>query len=345
MLASFYSTWMEQLLAGPIPAETKATCDNCAMLPQPGSGPATISFHPQTKCCTFEPQLANYRVGLILSNDDPALAAGRLTVEQRLRARIAVNPCGIDVSVRFLLLYNNSPNGFGRAPDLGCPHQIEGRCGIWPYHPATCSTWFCKHDRGATGQEFWQALSALLNEVDRQLSLWCALEMGCDAAGLVTGDGAAAKVNPAELGAPVDEGRYGKLWGRWAGREAELYRGCAELVRPLGWDDVKRICGPRVTAMTSVVEQRFGTLTDPAVTADLRLGLIQIEGIAAGKVRVVTYSDYDPLQMPQELASALPHFDGRPVAEVLAELREKNNLGMSGALLQRLVDFRILVSD
>ena len=346
MLSSLYSAWVDQYLASPIPPETKAPCDDCAMLPPPGSQSSpNIYFHPKTKCCTFEPQLVNYRAGLILSDDDPALAAGRLTVEKRLRARIAVTPWGIEHSSRFLLLYGRTPGAFGRAPDLGCPHQIDGGCGIWSHRPATCTTWFCKHNRGATGHEFWSDLAELLREVDRQLALWCALELGAEAGLLLSTSSESLQLDAAELGAPIQEDLYRKHWGRWVGREAEFYRACAELVRPLEWNDVTRICGPRVTALARRVRARYEKLTTEPPTDRLRMGLIQIEGMAARKLRVVTYSAYDPLRMPPELAAALPHFDGRPSGEVLEEIRVERNLRLSSALVQRLADFRILVED
>ncbi len=331
---------MDQFLTGPIPPETKATCDNCGMLPQPGAYPGATFFDDKTKCCTYEPSLANYRAGLILSDDDPLLAEGRRTVEERMRARIAVSPWGIDQSNRFLMLYHaNTPGTFGRAPDLGCPHQIEGGCGIWRHRPATCTTWFCKHNRGATGHEFWHDLAELLREVDRQLGLWCALELEADPSLLLS----TAPFDPTELGAPIQEGVYRKLWGSWTGREAEFYRACAELVRPLDFQQITRLCGPRVTARASLVREKFDRLTAAPATSHLRLGLIQIEGISARQVGVVSYSGYDPLRMPAELAAALPHFDGRPTATVLAELETERNLRLSPALIERLADFRVLV--
>jgi hypothetical protein len=221
MLSSLYTAWIDQILAVPIPAETKATCDNCAMLPRPNASAAGFFFHPVTRCCTFHPVLANYRAGLILSDDDPGLAAGLRTVEERLRARVAVTPLGMDPSARFLLLYNNGLGAFGRAPELGCPHQIEGQCGIWRHRPATCVTWFCKHDRGATGFEFWKALAELLREVDGQLSLWCALEMGMEAR-LLARLLEPRPLDATDLGAAIPEDAYRTVWGRWAGREAEF---------------------------------------------------------------------------------------------------------------------------
>src|SRR5947209_14647397 len=86
-LPPLYAAWMDQLLAGSIPEETEATCSDCAMCTT-GSGQASVSpffFDPRTKCCTYIPQLPNFLVGRILADDDPAFAAGRATVEARLR--------------------------------------------------------------------------------------------------------------------------------------------------------------------------------------------------------------------------------------------------------------------
>jgi hypothetical protein len=344
MLSSLYTAWMDQLLAGPIPLETKATCDNCAMLPQSGTQATGVFFHPVTRCCTFQPSLTNYRAGMILSDDEPDLAAGRRTVEERLSTRIAATPLGMDPSARFLLLYKNAPGAFGRAPELGCPHQIEGQCGIWRHSPATCTTWFCKHVRGATGYEFWSDLAELLREVDSQLGPWCALEMGIEAR-LLARLLKPKQLDATDLGAGIQEDAYRTLWGRWAGREVEFYRACAELVRPLSWDDVARICGPRLTILSRLVRERYGKLTSVAAPDRPRVGLIQIEGIVAGKYSAVTYSAYDPLRMPADLVAVLPHFDGRPTDDVLEEIRVQRGIRLDPALVRRMADFRVLVEE
>jgi hypothetical protein len=343
MLSSLYSGWIGELLAGPIPPETKATCEDCAMLARPGVSPGGVVFHPVTRCCTFEPTLANYRVGLILSDDGAELAAGRRTVEERLRARLAVTPWGIEASARFRLLYNNAPGGlFGRAPALGCPHQIAGQCGIWRHRPATCAAWFCKHVRGATGFDFWRSLDELLRSVDRQLGLWCALEMGIEAEML------ARLLDPvplqaAELGGGIEEGVYARLWGRWAGREEEFYRGCAELVLPLAWEDIVGICGTQVSIRSRLVRERYGKLTSELAPDRPRMGMVQIEGVVSGKYSAVTYSVYDPLRLSPDLLAVLPHFDGRPSDEVLEEIRVQRGIRLDPALVRRMADFRVLL--
>ena len=346
MLASLYDGWVNQLLGAPLPPETKATCGDCAMLPQPGSDPSDpgiILFLPETKCCTFEPPLVNYRAGLILSDDDPDLAAGRSTVEERLRIRTAVTPWGLHTSARFHLLYENSANNFGRNPALTCPHYIGEHCGIWRHNPATCTTWFCKHVRGATGFEFWSKLGQMLREVDRKLGRWSVSELGVDVGTLGDLLEEPRTVEAAELGGPAGEDRYRALWGKWVDHEAEFYRLCAERVQRLEWDDLARICGPRLTALATLVRESFAKLSSQTLPQRPVMGLIQIEGMKSGKFSTVTYSLYDPLRMSPELTAVVPLFDGRPTDDVLDEIRSEHGIRLDPALISRMMDFRVLV--
>ena len=120
-LPSLYAAWIDTLLAGPIPHETEATCDDCAMC-APAGAPADVSdvfFDPRTKCCTYIPTLVNYLVGRLLADEDPAFAAGRATVEARLRAGVAVTPLGLEQTPTFAALYESTAlNSFGRSPSL-----------------------------------------------------------------------------------------------------------------------------------------------------------------------------------------------------------------------------------
>ena len=43
---------------------------------------------------------------------------------------------------------------------------------------AVCSTWFCKHERGAVGQRFWHAVRDLLIAVEERVALRCLIEGG-----------------------------------------------------------------------------------------------------------------------------------------------------------------------
>jgi len=96
-LPPLYETWMARALPGPIPAETRAPCQQCAMCP-PNAGAAAAPsspdyFNPQTKCCTYLPQLPNFLVGRILADETPEMERGRASVGQRIHKGVAAACC------------------------------------------------------------------------------------------------------------------------------------------------------------------------------------------------------------------------------------------------------------
>jgi hypothetical protein len=108
VLPPLYATWLAQVLAGPIPPETKATCQQCAMCPPNQSSPASaapaVFFHPQAKCCTYLPRLANFLVGRILADEAPEGQEGQATIVQRIQGKIAVTPLGLQQDSLYRLL-------------------------------------------------------------------------------------------------------------------------------------------------------------------------------------------------------------------------------------------------
>src|SRR5215210_4311433 len=94
-LPPLYAAWVDQVLAGPLPSENKATCNDCAMCGLAASQPARISFNDATKCCTYTPDLYNYLVGGILDEPNQELVPGRHEVIARLEKGLAVTPYGI----------------------------------------------------------------------------------------------------------------------------------------------------------------------------------------------------------------------------------------------------------
>src|ERR1700732_5026350 len=107
---------MDDLLDGPIPRESKATCDDCAMCAKPGDEVAAEDsfFDPAIKCCSIVPDLSNFLVGAILSAnvDDPVALRGRESVERRISEGIAVTPLGLFKSPVFKLIYDNIDSAF-----------------------------------------------------------------------------------------------------------------------------------------------------------------------------------------------------------------------------------------
>jgi Fe-S-cluster containining protein len=181
-LPPLFAAWVAELLKGPIPKESRATCDDCAMCAhgEEQDGPQTDYFDPDVKCCSYVPVLHNFLVGRILLDDDPATVAGRSTVEKRIKEAVAVTPLGLGQAPVFSLLYENSNLAFGRSRNLRCPHYLEetGRCGIWRHRESTCATFFCRHVRGSVGYAFWQkSLHQLLMAVESDLARWSVLEL------------------------------------------------------------------------------------------------------------------------------------------------------------------------
>src|SRR5262249_54178458 len=148
----------------PIPREPLATCDTCAMLPPEGAAPSDAYFEPDVKCCSYMPKVPSFLVGMLLSDDEPAMQEGRDRMRARIAKRVAVTPLGVYPPTQFAMLYRPGNGSFGRSRALRCPFFAEesGACTIWKHRNAVCTTWFCKHDRGKRGEDFWKALALML---------------------------------------------------------------------------------------------------------------------------------------------------------------------------------------
>ncbi len=355
-LPPLYAAWIDALLAGPIPHETEATCHDCAMCPVPGDADDAISraFEPSVKCCTFLPKLPNFLVGRVLEDrsTNATARAGRASVEARIEAKVGVTPLGLGVPESYSLRYRhaNKHDGFGRTPSLRCAHYVEaeqGNCGIWKHRTSVCSTWFCKHVRGAIGHDFWvEGLQPVLLSVEHALERWCVLELGL-------GLDALRRLFPAPageeaqrpLGADLDHQplAYQTVWGQWLGREAEFYRQSARLVGELRWRDVLKIGGPELQIRARLARAAYAKLTSTTMPKSLRVGEFQIVDIGAEYSRVSSYSTYDPLDFPTPLLSLLGRFDGRPTRKVLADLEANEAVELDAELVHRLVDYEVLV--
>jgi hypothetical protein len=353
VLPPLYARWMDGLLGGAVPAESKATCDSCAMLPPKDARVARgeLFYSPITKCCTFLPELANFLVGGILNDDDPALSAGRQTIERRIDAGLNVTPLGLGRSAKYSVLYNQGRRAFGQAKSMECPHHLaDGRCGVWRHRESTCATWFCKHERGAVGQRFWGRLHDLLGQIEKQLSVWCLLEQGIEAPVLerlfagrrATAASNASGLDADELEGTCDPGSYRAAWGAWAGREREIYRRSAELVAALDWNDVLAIGGVELRLQAHITQAAHDTLRSTEVPDRLRPGELRVLMGSAERTQLVTYSEIDPLSAPRELVNVLHHFDGRPTEEVVREIAAVHDLRLRPGLVRKLVDFDVL---
>ncbi len=343
-LPPLYERWVGELLGGGVPRETEATCSDCAMCsPSAPEGDAT-HFHPNVKCCSHVPVLANYLVGRILQ--DHGAVAGRASTLARIRARAAVTPLGLGRPRAYSALSREGgPESFGRSRALLCPHyqRESDDCGIWKHRDAVCSTWFCKHVRGAVGFTFWSsALRPLLSAVEIALARWCVVEIG-------VGERALARLfappSPEragrEIDGVVDEEAYGAVWGDHRGREEELFVDCARRVEPLRWSDVLTIGGSELRARAEVARNAYRRLLSTDLPSHVRAAPIRILEGDRDRVHLATYTEFDSIDVPRALLDVLPRFDGRAMAEVVEELA-RDGTEIDAEMLRTLVDFGIL---
>jgi Fe-S-cluster containining protein len=340
-LPALYAPWLRAVAGGPIPKETNATCDRCAMLPAADSMDG-LYFHPDTKCCTYPTDLPNFIAGRILLESDPSMIEGRQTVERRIAERIDIKPSRVDAGSLRVLLYGVTPLAFGRAPALRCHYlSPKGECSVWKHRPSVCATWYCKHVRGGTGARFWELAAKLLHDVERDLAHWCMARLNVGLAEIVEPDDH-SRPHVSDLGGDRDWGPYRRLWGDWAGREVEFYQACANLVESLTWPQVLEKCGPRVEIIAGLVRDAYSHLDSAAIPGHLKASKVSLSNFHAGKYRITTYNNFDPLLISERLAMVLRYFDGRPTEEALQNILAERGLRLSPSLVKRLVDFGIL---
>ena len=356
VLPPLYDAWMAELLPATIPPETEATCDECAMCTNEGGAHADSGFffEPTVKCCSFIPKLPNFLVGRALADDDPAAAVGRATLAKRLDAGVAVTPLGLGRHPDFEARYDRlaDAGGFGRSREIRCPHYLEdgGLCGIWRHRDSTCSTWFCKHVRGAIGHTFWRTLQNLLATVEVQLAHWCVLELdpGVEALQRLFPPVGFAEADPLKAGLvdgiPAPELRRA-MWGRWAGRERDFFKACAERVEKLNWSTVQEVCGPEVRVLSVVTREAFDRLTAMQAPSRLNAGPYTVLRTSEASVRVFAYSPTDPLEIPRPVMDVLHYFDGRATDEVLIDISSKTGIRLEQGLVRKLADFGLLVAS
>jgi hypothetical protein len=328
--------WLLSLLGGAIPTEPRTTCGACPMVA--GDDLPSERFDPRTKCCTFFPNLASHQVGGLLLDDDPGMAHGKALVAERVREGAGVSPYGLGRPEIFVRLYRMEAS-FGHARGLRCPYYIDadgGMCGVWRHRESTCAMWFCKHERGRVGHTFWDAVRALMTLVERRLAVVIGLELGIDRGALI-----ALENTPFELSRAEHPDHYAALWGPWAGREAEYFMECARRVAPLSWDEVRARCGGIIDDEVQAVEAMLRHLHDTELPPTAQLVRHEQLGADRTRVRLRTFSSFDPLDVPVAVAHALAYFDGGPIARAV-ERAAAEGVELDEPLVRKLLDFEVL---
>ncbi len=340
MLPVLYRPLLPTFFDTEAPAEEKATCGSCAMCPPPGAAADGTYFRPDVKCCTYHPRLPNYLAGALLADDDPALAEGRRRVEQVIAGGVGVTPRWVAPPRKTRVLYHAARrSSFGRSLLLRCPYYEaeQGLCTIWRWRETDCSTFFCKYTAGAAGQSFWRALNGYLHGVQERLAEHAVRTV---APGLVEPAVEAGQLTLED----VEDRRpdaYAEIWGAWAGREAELYRACRDVVAALNAEAFAALAD--ADAQLAHLAERHQQMVAPSVPERLEPSPTLTSALHPAGVLVSTYSDYDPLVVSPALFEVIQRFSA---AESVAETRARllaEGVEIPEALLLMLVQMEVLV--
>lgn len=235
-----YSVFFKNLEELNIPNERIATCSNCTLCLQ------SKSPYLSTKCCTYQPHLANYLVGGIFQSNTQ-LGVNILT--KQIKNSVGVTPYGIIPSKPYAEKTQelNSLDFWNRPYELAneqlCPFYDKGNCSIWEYRENLCVTHFCASSGGKSGQRFWKKLNQYIQLTETTLSQYAMLELGWPAAEIKT-----KKVSTDDFDFEDEEGNiieenYEKLWRDWAGREEEFYKACYQIVQDLSLEKFHEMMG------------------------------------------------------------------------------------------------------
>lgn len=320
--------------------EERATCASCAMVdPQ---SPQVVHYAPELKCCTYYPDLPNFSVGRILLDES---APGRAHLEARIAAGVRLSPLVVAKPPLFETIYGQTRQAhvFGRASKLRCPFMTQdARCGIWAHREATCSTYFCRFDRGVVGRRFWTALERLLKAIEKALATWCVLELdvGPDAALELTSEPLRGLGISDVMDRMADESalaQHRRRWGTWLGREKDFYIECARLVAYLSRERVLQVGGARVELLAEALRSAHAARLKHELPDALQVGTHRVARTSDDRTRWIGYSETDSLELGGDVHSQLLHFDGRPTSEAVA------SSGMAEATVRDLVDHQILI--
>jgi hypothetical protein len=280
--------------------ETRSDCSNCPLVVAGEAGVAyPFSMARDARCCTAQPQLANFLVGRV---------ADTAVVRARLANRDGVSAWGIKATAGYDDAFPaRARTGFGRDTGMRCPFWVGGdhACGVWLGRSARCRAFFCRHERGLSGALSWSQAAGLGVALESTLA-----------------DYLVAKLGGCAIDASDDE-------------YVEWYAGCAAAAEALddaaALDIVRRVPppDPEATPDRIVHSQRgrliarvrahlpvLGTYLEPAVSA------VQPDG---DHVQLAGYSTFDAVRAPASVFALLAKLDAAtPWRDALAAVRAEH---------------------
>lgn len=349
-LPSLHNRWIGEVLDSDIPEEPYCTCDRCPMCEPDGvqTVRGVRRFSQDTKCCTYWPVLPNYLAGSVLADRNSTSEHGRARISALLTTGLAT-PRGIGVADEYQAVYTrSSTTGFGRSSELRCPYfQVsDGSCSIWHHRNGVCSTWYCKPRRGAVGEAFWDAMQSCLTTVEKTLSLWCALQLRIPlhvARRVPRGaeDLYAPRAGQHKSGTSV--GSNVPLWGAWNNRRDAFYQSCFGLAHELEWKRVQQLGGLELETEVLALREAHRRNLERTAASRVIAAPLTILRRTATTVVVHSYRESDPQAIDAKVFNSLRHAQGTTVDELCRKSLDEDGVGLTHALVERLVDVRVLL--
>ncbi len=240
--------------------EAAADCSNCVMVPPQVPADHPRAFNPDTRCCTYYPDLPNFLIGRALAGEGAqAMAAELLACGSRLSAWGIEQPQDVP---------NPTGERYGRDLSARCPYWVGGQhaCAIWAERNGVCRTWFCRYDQGRAGRQRWYRLMLLLEWIETALANICV-----------------------EAGQPPTGDVSEATWHQW-------FAWCADFVSTVGVDQIRGVYDDiiegRVNDVREAVAARPVDLPD-VVVPDITRATGTADGLA-----LEGYSSFDWVDIP-----------------------------------------------
>jgi hypothetical protein len=175
-------------------------------------------------------------------------------------------------------------------------------------------------------------MDQLLSRIEKLLSRWCVLQLD-------PGEKAIEELFPPPM-TEINYSNLSLLWGKWFGKEKDFYQECCNLVDPLRWKDVTRICGADIDVLAHVTLISYRKLISDEIPTHLKVASWKkLKLVAPNVYRIWTYNRYDPFDVSREVLDALHLLDGESTVK---ETVETNKVVLDEGLVRKLSDRGIL---
>ena len=152
-------------------------------------------------------------------------------------------------------------------------------------------------------------------------------------------------MSPEDVDGTPDAAVYRAFWGKFYGRERELYLRCAEIAAPLAWSDIVALGGTRLKVVARLLVAAYEKLVSTDVPDRVRHRQLNVIYQSADTAHLVGYSKFDPLRVPKALVDVLYRFDGGSTGEALDAIESTHGLRLAPGVVRKLVDFEILSEE